>query len=246
MQYSIIIQYNIGEMNVNCSHCGALRFTSESFNCCHNGKVSLPNLQEYPAQLKRSFDINDHEEAKFREYIRNYNSAFAFASFGANISLPPGRGPYCFRLHGQTYHHVSSLHPGDNDAGKYGQLYIIDGQEAVQARFVAPENGNCLQSNLEAISNLMENNPYALMYKNMRIVEQLGKMCNPEKFQCTSPLDLMQGDSVTLRTMKLQPFLLVRMELLLSIAISLSQFLYEYHIKNYLKVFLPFIFLLHA
>ena len=149
------IQYNIGEMNVNCHHCGALRFQHESFNCCHNGKVSLPNLREYPEQLRRFFEGNDRERTNFREYIRNYNSAFAFASFGANISQPVGRGPYCFRIHGQTYHHVSSLHPVNNDGRKYGQLYIIDAQDAVQAGSAAPENSKCLRSNMEAISNVM-------------------------------------------------------------------------------------------
>ena len=86
------------------------------------------------------------------------------------LNHSPGRGPYCFCLHGQTYHHVSSFHPGDNDARKYGQLYIIDAQEAVQARLVSPENSNCLQANVEVISNVMENNPYAKLCKNMRIV----------------------------------------------------------------------------
>ena len=165
------IHYNIGEMNVICPDCAALRFGGESFYCCHNGKVALPNSLEYPPELKRLFDMNDHKGTNFRKYIRNYNSAFAFASFGANINHSPGRRPYCFRLHGQTYHHVSSLHPGDNDARKYRQLYIIDAQEAVQARLVSPENSNCLQAIVEVISNVMDNNPYAKLCKNMRTVE---------------------------------------------------------------------------
>ena len=134
-------------------------------------KVTLPNLLEYPPELKRLFDMNDHKGTNFRKYIRNYNSAFAFASFGANINHSPGRGPYCFCLHGQTCHYVSSLHPGDNDARKYWQLYIIDAQEAVQAILVSPENSNCLQAIVEVISNVMKNNPYAKLYKNMRTVE---------------------------------------------------------------------------
>ncbi|KAF2352927.1 hypothetical protein FHG87_016316 [Trinorchestia longiramus] len=44
-----------------------------------------------------------------RQNIRNYNSAFDFASFGANIRLPPGRGPYCFHLLGQTTAQATSM-----------------------------------------------------------------------------------------------------------------------------------------
>ena len=57
--------------------------------------------------------------------IRNYNSAFAFASFGAKIAFPPGHGTYCLRIHGQTYHCSNTLHPNEGEDRQYGQLYII-------------------------------------------------------------------------------------------------------------------------
>ncbi|KAF2356757.1 hypothetical protein FHG87_012486 [Trinorchestia longiramus] len=88
-----------GAMDVRCQFCGALRFQREQLNCCHNGKVSLPPLQEYPENLRLLFDANGAE-----------GSAFAFASFGANIKPPPGPELYCFRLQGQTYHYTSNLH----------------------------------------------------------------------------------------------------------------------------------------
>ncbi|KAF2355516.1 hypothetical protein FHG87_013728 [Trinorchestia longiramus] len=99
-----------GAMDVRCQFCGALRFQRERLNCCHNGKISLPPLQEYPENLRLLFDADGAEGSNFTQNIRNYNSAFAFASFGANIRPPPGRGPYCFRLQGQTYHSASNLH----------------------------------------------------------------------------------------------------------------------------------------
>ncbi|KAF2355228.1 hypothetical protein FHG87_014016 [Trinorchestia longiramus] len=45
-----------GAMDVRCQFCGALRFQIEQLNCCHNGKVSLPPLQEYPKNLRLLFD----------------------------------------------------------------------------------------------------------------------------------------------------------------------------------------------
>ncbi len=41
----------------------------------------------------------DAEGRNFRENIRSYNSTFEFASMRAQIDLPPGFGPYCFRIH---------------------------------------------------------------------------------------------------------------------------------------------------
>ena len=66
-------------------------------------------------------------EAKhFRQNIRAYNNALAMASFGADIQTPPGRGPYCFRIHGQIYHRIGDLHPPTGMPRSFGQLYILD------------------------------------------------------------------------------------------------------------------------
>ncbi|KAF2368408.1 hypothetical protein FHG87_000837 [Trinorchestia longiramus] len=89
-----------GAMDVRCQFCGALRSQREQLNSCHNGKVSLPPLQEYPENLRLLFDADGAKGSNFRQNIRNYNSAFAFASFGANIRPPPGRGPHYFCLLG--------------------------------------------------------------------------------------------------------------------------------------------------
>ncbi|KAF2348375.1 hypothetical protein FHG87_020871 [Trinorchestia longiramus] len=159
-------------MDVRCQFCGALRFQREQLNCCLNGKVSLHPLQEYPENLRLLFDTNGAEGSNFRQNIRNYNSAFAFASFGANIRPPPGRGPYCFRLQGQTYHYASNLHADDPEERRYGQLYILKSNEAIQTRANAHENANCLVSAFQKINEAMNNNPYAAAYHNMRAIEQ--------------------------------------------------------------------------
>ncbi|KAF2355421.1 hypothetical protein FHG87_013825 [Trinorchestia longiramus] len=94
-------QFNIGLMNVICRFCSAYRFQGELLNCCHNGKVHLPSLQECPLLLRRLLECDNHEARNYRDNIRNYNAAFSFASFGADVIMPPGRGPYCFRLQSQ-------------------------------------------------------------------------------------------------------------------------------------------------
>ncbi|KAF2348036.1 hypothetical protein FHG87_021207 [Trinorchestia longiramus] len=87
-------------MNVICRFCSAFRFQGELLNCCHNGKVRLPSLQECPLLLRRLLECDNHEARNYRDYIRNCNAAFSFDSYGANVIMPPGRGPYCFCLQG--------------------------------------------------------------------------------------------------------------------------------------------------
>ena len=140
------LHFYVGEMNVICRHCQALRFPRESLNCCHNGKVSLPPLQEHPVIFRQFFYGDNREASNFRNKIRRYNSAFAFASFGANMKPPPGRGPCCFRLQGQIYHYATNLHPNETDGRKYGQLYITETNQAIRTRANATENSNCILS----------------------------------------------------------------------------------------------------
>ncbi|KAF2368867.1 hypothetical protein FHG87_000374 [Trinorchestia longiramus] len=161
-----------GAMNVRCQFCGALRFQRE-LNCCHNGKVSLPPLQEYPENLRLLFDADGAEGSNFRQNVRNYNSAFTFPSFGANIRPSPGRGPYCFRLQGQTlFKFICNLHADDPEERRYGQFYTLETDEAIHTRANSHENTNCLVSVFQKINEAMNNNPYAAAYLNMRAIEQ--------------------------------------------------------------------------
>ena len=73
---------------------------------------------------------------KFLDSIRNYNSAFSFASMKANLDpkmkLP---GPYFFKFCGQVYHYLyNSLKPKQDCTPKYNQLYIIDSEVANDIR----------------------------------------------------------------------------------------------------------------
>lgn len=105
-------EYSLGIRNQMCTNCNALLFNKESklkSSCCGLGDVKLPSecqLQPYPIALKELMAGYNEHPTNFFEYIRRFNSAFAFASFGAQASPPPGVGPYCFRIHGQTYHRL--------------------------------------------------------------------------------------------------------------------------------------------
>ena len=52
-----VVPYYVGPMNKPCQYCNALRFTNESLNCCHNGKVNLPQLSSYPVEFRNLLTI---------------------------------------------------------------------------------------------------------------------------------------------------------------------------------------------
>ena len=164
--------FYVGPMNKVCPYCGALRFVNELFNCCHNGKVKLLELY-YPDELKEVLTGNSIQSRNFRDNIRQYNSAFAFASLGANIDRLSGRGPYCFRIHGQIYHRTGCLHPHEDNEREYGQVYILEGNQAVESRMQNSANSNCRPDIMQMIQQIMDTvSPYAAAYKHMYQVEQ--------------------------------------------------------------------------
>ncbi|GFV08864.1 helitron_like_N domain-containing protein [Trichonephila clavipes] len=68
-----------------------------------------------------SHDLSQH----FRKNVRSYKSGMSFASMGAQIARPAGRGAYCFKLHGQIYLRTSHLHPAQEEEEKFAQLYVL-------------------------------------------------------------------------------------------------------------------------
>ena len=92
---------------------------------------------------------------------------------GARIVQPPGRGPYVFRIHGQIYHRSGNLHPAAGEQPSYGQLYILEGNEAVQQRMEHAENQPCQPVMMQELQEaILEVSPYARAYKHMQQIEQ--------------------------------------------------------------------------
>ncbi len=131
--------HDCGAMNIICEECGARQLKGERpsdkkfTQCCRKSKVILPPPKECPAPLAQLMQ-NNHPKAKaFMRKIRTYNSAHAFASMAASIFSPPGRGPYCFRIHGQVYHNTTPREESTNNS-KYGDLYFMDSSQALEFR----------------------------------------------------------------------------------------------------------------
>ncbi|XP_074356462.1 uncharacterized protein LOC141696181 [Apium graveolens] len=132
---------NIGRQEEICGFCTAhiwaAEFTGRHVGtgpkgysiCCGKGKVQLPLLRETPPELNYLIGANETRSSVYFSKSRVYNNIFAFCSFGGNVdhSVNNGKGPYDFRVCGRTYHSLSSLTP------KFAQLYMYDGQEAVDS-----------------------------------------------------------------------------------------------------------------
>ncbi|GBN09787.1 hypothetical protein AVEN_160263-1 [Araneus ventricosus] len=133
-----------------CEFCGALYWKNEENSskkytkCYLDGKVRLPNLTEAPDLFKELLCSNSQEAKSYRQQIREYNVALAFASMGSQIKALPGTGPYCFHIHGQIYHMVSPLYSNEGNKPGYCQFYIFDSSEASNRRM--ENNQACLHS----------------------------------------------------------------------------------------------------
>lgn len=160
-----------------CTHCGAAHFVSEkvsymrnSFHdCCSHGKVQLEPLPEMPQELQLLFNGTHEMSQSFFERIRNYNASFSFASFNANLMNFEGRrpGPYCFKIQGQIYYQVNTaLYPELGKLPTYGQLFIVDSNEAVDS--LHRQNTALDRGILEIPDRIMrENNVFDQSYQMM-------------------------------------------------------------------------------
>ncbi|GBN23436.1 hypothetical protein AVEN_118180-1 [Araneus ventricosus] len=199
-------EHNCGTMSEQCGFCGAVYWKEEKntahkyTKCCHDGKVQLPAFPDAPELLKVLLTENSTDAKNYRQRIREYNSAFAFASMGAQIKPPRGTGPYCYRLHGQVYHRVSPLYASDQHKESYGQLYIFDSSEATEKRL--SNNQNCLQHVFEKLDFMLrEINPFAQSYLQMhRLVQEHPTTSVKMVFLEDKNLDMRRYNAPTLCT----------------------------------------------
>lgn len=176
-----------GEMNVICSFCRSKNFLGERPSdgffsyCCQKGKVKLPKPRdengcelEYPDFLRDLMtNKNNPLHSVFKEQIRSINNAVSFASMGAKIVDVPGRGPYVFKIHGQTCHKTSHLQPINNQQPQYAQLYIINSTQATGIRQQHQANANIPAIILDQIDRFFrQHNRIAHSYQMMREIEE--------------------------------------------------------------------------
>jgi len=92
---------------------------------------------EFPQLLRNLFDGSHIKSNDFFQHIRSYNSSFLFVSFNANLINFNNRrpGPCCFKIQEQIYYQINTaLYAAQNESPTYGQLFIVDSNEAIDHR----------------------------------------------------------------------------------------------------------------
>ncbi|XP_021770506.1 uncharacterized protein LOC110734673 [Chenopodium quinoa] len=148
-----------------CLKCGAKKFQYKWLHfCCGNGSIKIAS-NDFPPELHRLFTSQDEDALHFRQYVRMYNSLFAFCSLGGDYNAKTEKGIYVFLLHGQIYHNLPDLLPG-NEKPKYLQLYFYDARfEAVTRSKVFLEVRRDIVDILMRVTSI---NPYARFFRSLR------------------------------------------------------------------------------
>ena len=83
-----------------------------------------------------------------------------------------GRGPYCYRVHGQVYHHLGALHPARPGAPRqYAQLYVVDTAAANEERLGRVGNNACRPNTMADLERMLtEHNPHVRAFRSMAAV----------------------------------------------------------------------------
>ena len=100
---------SVGLLNIECSHCGALKFSKETEGfCCSKGNVNIDVFPQPPPFLQHLYESTGSDSNHFLSNIRKYNCAFQMTSFGCNEVTMAGFNP-SFRVQGQVYHLIGSI-----------------------------------------------------------------------------------------------------------------------------------------
>lgn len=182
-----VTPHSCGPLNIICKFCRSKNFIGERpsdglfTTCCRKGKVMLPKVFDtngneltYP-QFLEDFLSNPANplHSRFREQIRSINNAVSFASMGAKIIDVPGRGPYVFKVHGQTYHKTSNLEPSASQTRQYAQLYVVDSTQALSIRNQHVANINCPPQIVDKIDRFFrQHNRLAQTFHLIREIEE--------------------------------------------------------------------------
>ena len=120
---------DIGEMNIVCKHCKALKWPGETPSlCCHNGKKKPPLIEDPPEYLKTLLKGESRDSKRFLGNIMAFNRCFNMTSFGAgNIVKNQGYDP-SFKIQGQVYHRIGSFIPEEGAKPSFVQIFFMGDQ----------------------------------------------------------------------------------------------------------------------
>ena len=152
----------------------------------------------------------------FRDNIRAYNLALAFASLGVNLDKElanASRGVYTFRIHGVGHHYIGQLRPREGEAPSFAQIYIHDGTAEGELESRSRHLGEASLPELRGLQVMLhEVNPYVTFLKqgvdlmksigdnNVRMIIRSDGTPDPRRYNAPSAPEIaviIPGDGYT-------------------------------------------------
>jgi hypothetical protein len=113
------------------------------------------------------------ESVHFCQHIWNYNNTLSFTSLCAEIDRTTQGQPgvYTFRISGNLYHNVRSVIPTADRSSGFAQIYVIGGNNLVEAMHRIRQSKSPLLMSLmmELQQFLTTHNSYAKFYCNVQL-----------------------------------------------------------------------------
>uniref|UniRef100_A0A8R1E627 Uncharacterized protein n=1 Tax=Caenorhabditis japonica TaxID=281687 RepID=A0A8R1E627_CAEJA len=105
--------------------------------------IGIKRMRRMQQRPKTHLEVGDSSDAdNFQSNIRQFNSALALASMGAQVEEFRDYGLYSYKIHEQIYLAAGPLHPSTEKALSYGQLYTMDTKQAAEERRSVAPNKN--------------------------------------------------------------------------------------------------------
>uniref|UniRef100_A0A8R1IC92 ATP-dependent DNA helicase n=1 Tax=Caenorhabditis japonica TaxID=281687 RepID=A0A8R1IC92_CAEJA len=105
--------------------------------------IGIKRMRRMQQRPKTHLEVGDSSDAdNFQSNIRQFNSALALASMGAQVEEFRDYGLYSYKIHEQIYLAAGPLHPSTEKALSYGQLYTMDTKQAAEERRNVAPNKN--------------------------------------------------------------------------------------------------------
>jgi hypothetical protein len=166
---------NIGEMDVVCQYCSALKFKKETGStCCNNGKVQLPAFPKPPNEINKLWHDQTTEGKLFGQNSRHINNSVCISSIQINERHMRFQPTVVFQ--GRLKHRVGPLQAEKGEIPRFVQLYVHDANLETTQRFenmyipasMSEPQKKMLEKILKKIQKaLHKNNPFIKDFKQI-------------------------------------------------------------------------------
>jgi hypothetical protein len=167
----------IGDMNIGCEYCGALKFKKEtSSTCCGNGKVILDPFPTPPPEINNLWNATDTEGRIFRENTRAINNSVCLTSIKVNQRKFGGRFNPSVIFEGKVQQLVGPLQAQEGEDPCFAQLYVHDPSLETSQRFknmtipanMSSSQKRTLEKVLKTVQDVIHNvNPFVKDFKQI-------------------------------------------------------------------------------